>query len=118
MEISHIVEGVAPKERERLIEGLVCELTGISAEDYAQQKFEKGIEFLERYQFSEANVAELSRQELYWAWWRNRWTMRELTVLKEYDEVSIRRYGRRLLESVHERCLSKMRIAGIIKIRN
>lgn len=114
MELTHLLAGATPKEREKRIEALVCRLTGMDAETYATQKFEKGIAFLESYIFSEEKLAGIAKRPEFWAWWRNRWTMREEVVLRDCDEEYLRLNGAAVLEQVHSRSVSKMKIIGII----
>jgi len=117
MEITHLLTDATPKEREKRIEALVCRLTGIDADAYAAQKFEKGIEFLERCLPQEETSRLIAKQALFWSWWRNRWTMREEEVLKNCDEEYLRRFGASVLEQVHRRSMAKMKIVGVITVR-
>jgi hypothetical protein len=56
----------------------VCELLGITQEQYADMQLRYGRQYLQAYIPNDPDgIDQLLGQRIYWTWWRNHWAMRD-----------------------------------------
>lgn len=76
----------------------VCKSLQWDELDYNNYQFETGCEYLGHYLQGDADaIAQLERNRLFWAWWRNCWANRDADYIDDWQLTQLHLANRRLL---------------------
>lgn len=108
------------ENRNRSMEQLqqqVCRMLHITDLEYANRQFEAGCAYLDAYIPNDPDgAAQLQRSAVYWAWWRNHWSMRDEQFCTGHVQSLSLQLRQELYEQLHNPQLlaQELRPNGII----
>jgi hypothetical protein len=80
----------ARKELANSLKGFMCEVLKCSEAEYAEVQYQEGLKYLKYYLPGDQHSADtLSRSRIFWNWWKNHWTTRDLRFKAIYLETPI-----------------------------
>lgn len=68
------------KKHALAIQAQIIELLGWSEMHYCEFKYEQGLEYL--YEYVKSDAYKLEGNRIFWNWWKNQWTNRDMELLR------------------------------------